>query len=362
MDLVSRVAAIARTASDLDIARRELDRLLRIQVGYDIGAFSTVDPATGLWTSCYVSGLGPDGARVRERTLFDLDIAGDVNAFSELSRTGKNPVATLLTATGGDVTRAARWAPLLSELGVVDELRAALVTEGQTWGALALYRTGSAAPFTPAHVGDIGAASSAMAMLLRLVVLRVSLSQPHALEAPPGAFTVEPDGAVHSVSASARAWLDVLDDRGRIPAIVQSVAASARTRGLAVAAVPSRAGGIVTLHGASIDDDPGAVAVIIEAARPALVSDLIAHAHALTGREREITGLAALGRSTREMARQLHISPFTVADHLKSVFTKVGVNSRAELVAALYYQHYERHSDRGATPAPYGWYLDHNYA
>ncbi|GGM49764.1 response regulator transcription factor [Dactylosporangium sucinum] len=102
------------------------------------------------------------------------------------------------------------------------------------------------------------------------------------------------------------------------------------------------------------------VAVIIEGARPVVVSDVIAGAHGLTARERDVTGLAALGRSTRQIANELGISPFTVADHLKSVFAKVGVRSRSELVAAIYHRHYEPRADEGAHPGPYGWYLDQN--
>jgi hypothetical protein len=68
--------------------------------------------------------------------------------------------------------------------------------------------------------------------------------------------------------------------------------------------------------------------------------------------------LAAQGRSTKQIALSLDIPPFTVQDHLKAVFAKVGVESRAELVATLYVRHYEPH--RGYTPSPYGWYLDDN--
>ena len=75
-------------------------------------------------------------------------------------------------------------------------------------------------------------------------------------------------------------------------------------------------------------------------------------------REREIIALAAQGRSTKQIASALGISPFTVQDHLKAVFAKVGVQSRAELVAALYVRHYEPRRMVGSTPGPYGWYLD----
>jgi hypothetical protein len=47
-----------------------------------------------------------------------------------------------------------------------------------------------------------------------------------------------------------------------------------------------------------------------------------------------------------------------VQDHLKAVFAKVGVQSRGELVAMLYLQHYEPRREAEATPSPYGWYLD----
>jgi hypothetical protein len=40
------------------------------------------------------------------------------------------------------------------------------------------------------------------------------------------------------------------------------------------------------------------------------------------------------------------------------VFGKVGVQSRAELVATLYVRHYEPRRAAGSTPGPYGWYLD----
>ena len=87
-------------------------------------------------------------------------------------------------------------------------------------------------------------------------------------------------------------------------------------------------------------------------------SGLDAGAYGLTPREREITAFAAQGRSTKQIASALGISPFTVQDHLKAVFGKVGVQSRAELVAALYVRHYEPRRMAGSTPGPYGWYLD----
>lgn len=55
---------------------------------------------------------------------------------------------------------------------------------------------------------------------------------------------------------------------------------------------------------------------------------------ALTPTERQVAALVAQGLPTREVAAQLFVSPRTVDFHLRNVFAKLGVTSRAELAHA----------------------------
>jgi len=55
----------------------------------------------------------------------------------------------------------------------------------------------------------------------------------------------------------------------------------------------------------------------------------------LTDREREIISLIAKGLSDKEIARALHISPYTVKNHVSSAMLKAGFTKRTQLVALL---------------------------
>ena len=55
----------------------------------------------------------------------------------------------------------------------------------------------------------------------------------------------------------------------------------------------------------------------------------------LTPRELQIAVLLAEGRTTRQVASALFLSPKTVEYHLRHVYTKFAIDSRAELAARL---------------------------
>jgi two-component system nitrate/nitrite response regulator NarL len=55
----------------------------------------------------------------------------------------------------------------------------------------------------------------------------------------------------------------------------------------------------------------------------------------LSPREKEIIRLVGKGLANKAIASVLEVSPWTVATHLRRVFTKLGVCSRAEMIAKV---------------------------
>lgn len=78
--------------------------------------------------------------------------------------------------------------------------------------------------------------------------------------------------------------------------------------------------------------------LVISRSRPGGVAPQLLAAYGLTAREQKIAHCVRLGLSTAEMAARLHLSAYTVQDHLKRIFAKVGVSSRGEFMAVVFRQ------------------------
>ncbi len=78
---------------------------------------------------------------------------------------------------------------------------------------------------------------------------------------------------------------------------------------------------------------------MIEPARAADLTPIVLEAYGLTEREIEIVIQLARGLATKEIAAELSISPHTVRDHVKAIFTKTGFRTRGELVAWAFSDH-----------------------
>jgi DNA-binding CsgD family transcriptional regulator len=340
-------------------------RVLGRVVPFDGVCVMTMDPATLLPTGHVIENGLPDEMTPR---LAEIELQEpDFNKFTELARR-KARAASLSEATGGHLERSLRQRELRRPLGFEDELRAALATDAGTWGGIVLMREAGRPHFTPADAKLVASLSGILADGLRRSILHTALSADEQ-DVGPGLLLLADDNSIELANPTARSWLAELRDRaaadGRLPFVVHTVAdrargiAAGRVNGdsMASARVRTRAGRWLLLRGSMLGHGPDArAAVMLEAARSPELAPLIADAYGLTPREREITQLVAQGLPTSEISGRLHLSPYTVQDHLKSIFAKTGVGSRGELVARLFFEHYAPRLASGAQPGSNGWF------
>jgi DNA-binding NarL/FixJ family response regulator len=74
---------------------------------------------------------------------------------------------------------------------------------------------------------------------------------------------------------------------------------------------------------------PDAVAAVLKAAGHRGEQVRAPHPSGLSDREAQVLGMLARGWSTKQIARQLDISPKTCDHHIQRVYRKIGVRTRA---------------------------------
>jgi DNA-binding CsgD family transcriptional regulator len=344
--------AVARRADDLvrrcysglrDTAfQAEVVRAIHALLPVDAVFLATADPGTLLLTGIFAE---EPLVGVADRFLDNEFGQVDVNKFHSLV-TGPGHVATLDSATHGGRAGSARYRDIMAPLGLGDELRAALVTPSGCWGYLCLHRAESPHGFTPAEVRMVGRLAASLGNGCRLSLAAPGTEGIAAIA--PGVVVLHPDHTLAAITGEAERLLahvaDYSSRAGRLPAAVYAAAACLQSidRGTALSdasptvRVRSINGGWLLVHAThlhgTVDDD---IAVIIEPAHPSRTAPLVLSSLGLTPREAEVALLVLRGASTTTIGAELHLSAYTVKDHLKSIFDKAGVRSRRDLMAQV---------------------------
>ena len=344
-------AAIDRLCrSDLDARAlvRALATELRVAIPHRGLLLLRTDPTTALPTDGIVEAIPPALCK----PFWDTELLeDDYNKFVDLGRS-RPAAATLLEATDGDLLRSRRYVVLYRDLGVSDELRATLrARDGSCWGVVQLVRVDGTV-FTPAERDLLADAAPSVAAALRA---RFALgAAAESRQQGPALVILDKAGEIQSITSEARQWLAELTAGSStgmtpIPEPVYLVAGRARAArddrscGPACAQVRTVRHGWLHLHAACLDDAEGqgeSVAVVITPAQAPDLMPLLALGYRLTDREQDVLQFLARGMSTAEIGQQLEISTHTVRDHIKALFGKVGVRSRAELLARIFAEHY----------------------
>lgn len=367
-----RVERICRSATDPLALYRDVVPVIGRAVPSDLWCGLLLDPATVMNTGGYHDEGLPLEVLPR---LLELEVGGhDVNQLITLAR-DRTGVSTLHRRTRGRPESSARYRDVMVPSGMGPELRAVLRDRGRPWGAFAFFRAAGAPDFSEAEIELVAALAPDIAAAVRRTLLVSEIAHRDAEEGP-GMAVLRVDGSqveVELASRAARVLLDQMPDTrlGEVPVgivmlVSRLIAAGGRRQ---AARVRLRTGRwmsvqVDVLERAGTDgperawaDGPERLSLVIEPVAPYELAEVIADAYGLTAREREVTRLVVAGHSNPEVAAALSISLTTVQDHLKKVFAKLGVRSRHELTARMFFDQYLPRQLAQVPVGGDGWYL-----
>jgi DNA-binding CsgD family transcriptional regulator len=306
-------------------------------VGFDGYCLFGVDPLTGLRSAMFARhGI----TAATEHLLHNETVEQDANRYLDLAASARH--AGVLTAGTSAGRRSPRAQDLLRPDGYTSELRLAMVDGGRYWGSLNLFRADRHRPFTD---GDADA-MAALGPVLSTAVRRYQVGRrpAPAVARPTGVVLFDREGRHLSTSDEARTWLVSMADSWQdgvvetdVDRVVHEVAAVAAGRrpGLPLCRVRLPDGEWLVVSGSRTDTDPVGVVVVLRRGDVRTVAPAFAAWCGLSPRETEVLGLLAGGTPAKGIARALSLSVLTVNDHLRSVYRKVGVRGRDELLALL---------------------------
>jgi DNA-binding CsgD family transcriptional regulator len=274
----------------------------------------------------------------------------DFNTFAGLAAR-RVPVGVLSEMTRGRPERSARYRDVLAPSGIPFEMRASFVVRGRCWGAAHLARREDRRDFSGEDIDALASITATVADGIRTSLRFDAARRPDDGTAP-GLVVLDSTNNVELITPPARGLMAALrspaviqtDETPPTPLIALATFARSRAHGAGphgdVVAVPSPSGWI-TLH-ASLPEGRagGQVAIVLERTAGPETAAVRLEAHGVTAREREIATLLAQGLSNAEIATTLVLSPYTVQDHIKSLFEKTEVSSRQELVARVFLDQY----------------------
>ena len=353
--LVGEVTVLGRRGLSRDEYFEEVAGRLRRVVDCDATCWHTLDPQTALITSDAPHELINAGIYTSETaaaagaTLIASEyLLEDFNTFAGLAAR-RIPVGILSQVTRGRPERSTRYRDLLAPSGIPFELRGAFVARGRCWGAVHIARGRDGDDFTVDDVRALATVSGAIADGIRTSI-RFDAARRGDDPSAPGMVVLDASNQIELMTAPAAELLAALRSAATsadaVPSPLLALAAFARSRASEpdaqydAIAVPTTSGWL-TLH-ASLPQGSaiGQVAIVVERTASPQTTALRLEVEGVTPREREIATLLAQGLTNGEIAEALVLSPYTVQDHIRSLFEKMQVSSRQELVARVFLDHY----------------------
>ncbi|MCG7318946.1 LuxR C-terminal-related transcriptional regulator [Brevibacillus laterosporus] len=342
-----KLMTLAKNSASSQNYRIALLTHLRSAVPFDAACCTIVDPQTLL----SIGAITEEGVEAIHHHLFEYEyLREDFIPYDQLVKADEH-VATLSKATGGNLEQSARYRNVLFPAGFADEMRAALMYEGACWGYLTLFRHHDRPLFHEDERQFISALVPLIASHLRQTSLFLPTEEATWVEESPGIMVLSDQLTILSSNKAADNWLALLQkweriDSSTLPRPIRVVCFRALSETVTLKQQPFQAkvcirlseGPYLTIQASKLTSESDSVqlAVWFQPAKPSDILPLISEAYELSVREKQILDQIVKGFSTKEIAHSLHISAYTVQDHLKSIFVKTGVTSRRQLIWHLF--------------------------
>lgn len=363
----TQIEAVATLGLDVAAFGQVACDALNRAVPFAAACWAPVDPATRLVTGNVKWG-GVTDDHDEDWAYYEYEGPDSYNFQTLLDR--PSGVTTAHVETGGDTNRSARFTEFYRRhWDLDDEARIALEAEGVTWGFLALFRDHGRSAFTAAEQEYLSGVRTTLAVGLRAAILASAATELMSTVDGPAVLVIDAAGEVARASVGAAERLADLGagpiGEAPLPQGLRVLVGAARQ--FAIGRYPrvprmrlrTRSGQWVVAHASPLLSRAGTgtdVVLTVEEARPPEIVPLVVAAFGLTRREQDVVALVLQGLDTDEVARTLHLSAYTVQDHLKAVFTKAGVRSRRELTAKVFYDQYAPRLATGTSLSPSGWF------
>ncbi len=360
--LVERIERTCARATSSDELFAALSHEVNKVVPFDGSMWFGVDPSTVLAVAPARFEALDDGycQTFWEGEFYEPDVA----LYRDLVRQ-PTPAAGLRQVTADRPLRSSRYRRFVTPQGYDDELRVAFRSGDNTWAVAALYREKGRRPFSQDDVALMAGLSGVVGAAVRTRVAAGTVASP--LCTAPGLLMFDASNVLVSANVEANQWLDDIcgavsggtetwrellpdgsanDLRSAIPILPLLARARAVAAGVdegpARLRLRDRKGRWLVFHASCLTGGiaDGAVTVVVEPAKSTDVAPIIIEAYGLSPRERDVVRAIARGLSTPDIASELFLSAHTVRYYIKSVFEKVGVSTRGELVAKLFADHY----------------------
>lgn len=344
-EMIKEIELLMHTTSCITAFQTAVIKTLRATITFQGVCFTTVDPYTLLSTGAYTD---ERIERIHHQLFMNEYGEQDYNRHEELVKYVPH-VASLSKATCGNLMKSKRYRNVLKFAGLGDELRVAFVYKRKCWGFLSLFRNEDEPFFSDEDCTYLISIMPAIAKVLRVKSVMLPITKEWSM-IKTGMIVVNDYFQPLFLNKGGEEWLSRLQkweglQEGDLPRSVRAVCsrvASPNTLG-DVAKIcmytPDRQ--IVMIKASKMSGDHNQVCytVSFERAQQEDIFHLLAEGYDFSVREKQVVERVMKGESTKQIAIYLNMSTYTVQDHLKSIFAKVGIGSRNELVWELFLKH-----------------------